>query len=541
MTDWNFASAYEYIADTVGDAPALICGDEVRTWSEYDSRAARLASLLSSYGLKKDSKVGICLHNSNEYLEAHHATIKLRGCPININYRYKEDELLYLIENSDAEALIFQDIYSDRIEFIKKHAKNVKCFIQVRFDPSIALMNGALDYERELRSANPMPRIDRSADDIYMLYTGGTTGMPKGVMYSGGALCKQIATTPSAGIPLPENLKDAPETILRIAEEGAVPRVIVGSPLMHGTGLWVGAMTAHLRGGAAITISTLGLDAELLWRQAERYNATFMTIVGDAFARPLLKALDDAKEAGKPFDLSSLKRISSSGVMFSEEVKQGLLKHLDIELIDLVGATEGSLGYSVSTREKLAETAVFDAAGPVKIFNEDLQEVKPGSGEVGKIACISNMVGYYKDSDKTKSISVEIDGTRWVFPGDYATAEADGKFKLLGRGSNCINTAGEKVFPEEVEEALKSHDLVEDCLVVGAKDERFGQKVAAVVSLNADKISGDELIVYCKEQISNYKAPKLIVLCDKISRMPNGKADYKWARKVVEEYISEAS
>jgi fatty-acyl-CoA synthase len=537
MTDWNFASAYEQVADTVGDSPALICGDVIRSWTEYDNRSAKLASVLTGYGLTKDSKVGLFLHNSNEYLEAHHAVLKFRGCPININYRYKEEELLYLLENSDSEAIIFQDTYADRIASIRKHLKDVKCFIQVRFDPSIPLMSGALDYEREISNAIPMPRIARAYDDLYMLYTGGTTGMPKGVMYSNGSICETIATTPSAGTPLPPNFDHMPGRLNEIAQAGEVPRVLVGSPLMHGTGLWVGAMTAHLRGGAAITISKLGLDADHIWKQVEKHKATFMTIVGDAFARPLLKALDEADARGNPYDLTSVRRISSSGVMFSHEIKSGILKHLDIELIDLAGATEGTIGYSVSNREQLADTAIFNVSDSVKVFNDDKQEVIPGSEEVGKIACLSAMIGYYKDPVKSASIFEEIDGERWVFTGDFARLEGDGKIKLMGRGSGCINTGGEKVFPEEVEEVVKSHSSIEDCLVVGTPDERFGQRIVAIASLKNDNVSEDDLIAFCKTKISGYKAPKQVLWADKVMRSPNGKADYKWAKKFATEHV----
>ena len=537
MTDWNFATAYEKVADTVGDAPALICGDVVRTWTEYDQRSARIASVLFEHGLRTGSKVGLLLHNSNEYLEAHHAAMKNRCCPININYRYREEELIYLLENSDSEALVFQDSYADRIENIRSKLTGIKCFLQVRFDTSIPLLPGALDYEDAIASASDMPRIDRSYDDIYMLYTGGTTGMPKGVMYSNGAVCEMIAEAPGSSAPLPSQLDDIGPALIRLVQKEQVPRALVCSPLMHGTGLWVGAMTAHLRGGAAITVSKLGLDPDLLWSQASQHKATFMTIVGDAFARPLLKALELAKTNGRPYKLDSLERIMSSGVMFSQEVKTGILEHLDLELVDLAGASEGTIGVSVSTRGNLAETGIFVAAKSVKVLDENNIEVKPGSEEIGRIACISPMLGYYKDPQKSSGIYENIDGQRWVRTGDHASVLSDGKIKLMGRGTTCINTAGEKVFPEEVEETLKSNGSVEDCLVVGAPDERFGEKVIAVVSVSNKEVSGSDLIDYCKSKISGYKAPKHVIKVDKVMRAPNGKADYKWAKGLVNELV----
>lgn len=537
MTEWNFATVYESVADTVGDKPALICNDVIRTWSEYDERSARLAAVLSAHGLKVSSKAGLFLHNSNEYLEAHHAIFKLRGCPVNINYRYKADELRYLLENSDSEALIFQDTYASQIASVVSTMKQIKCLIQVRFDSSIPLIEGALDYEQCISTADPMARINRKFEDPYMLYTGGTTGMPKGVMFANGAICCNLAYMPMAGTLLPKSIKDIPEVLKQIQQDEAVPRALVCSPLMHGTALWVGAMTAHLRGGAAITINKLGLDAERIWSEAARHKATFMTIVGDAFARPLLEELDKAKAQGKHYDLSALRRISSSGVMFSHEVKTGILSHLDIELLDLAGASEGVFGYSISTRKGLAPTAAFERLPNVKVLNEQNQDVVPGSGEKGKIASISIMNGYYKDQKKSESIYQEIDGERWVFTGDFAEITADGKLHLIGRGSNCINTAGEKVFPEEVEEVLKSHDSVADCLVVGAKDPRFGQKVMAVLSLKDINVTEKELIDFCKTKISGYKAPKHIIVTPEVIRLPNGKADYKWANQVVSAHV----
>jgi acyl-CoA synthetase (AMP-forming)/AMP-acid ligase II len=532
MADWNFATAYEAIADTVGDKPALICDGSIKTWSEFDDRAARLAAILTEHGLDPGSKAGIYLHNSNEYLEVHHGIFKLRGCPINVNYRYQEKELVYLLNNADAEAIIYQASYADRIAEIKDQLDQVKCLIQVADDSGNALLDGAIDYESAIASATPMPRINRQSDDLYMLYTGGTTGMPKGVMYANGDHCAgMVGIGALTGAPVPESMDQLPGCVQQSADSGILPTGLVCCPLMHGTGIWIGAMLTHLAGGAVLTVNHLGLDPDLLWREAQKHQATLAIIVGDAFARPMLSALDAAAERQEPYDLSKLKLIISSGVMWSQEIKQGLLKHNDFTLFDVIGSSEGGMGNSVTTREEAATTAKFQMSENVKVFNENDEEVKPGSGEMGMVGTPSAMVGYYKDPEKTAKTVKEIGGTRWVFPGDFATVEADGTLSLLGRGSMCINTAGEKVFPEEVEETLKSHESVIDCLVVGVPDERFGEKVVGVVSLGDESSTDTDLINFCRENIAGYKLPKHIVMVDHVQRAPNGKADYKWAKQ----------
>ena len=532
MTPWHFATAYEAIADTIGEKTALICGDVSRTWGEYDDRSARLAQHLSNAGLSIDSKVGIYLHNSNEYLEAHHGIMKIRGCPINVNYRYQEDELVYLLNNADAEAIVYQGTYADRIAAIRDRLEQVRCLIQVDDGSGSALVEGAVDYESLIENTDPMPRIDRSMDDLYMLYTGGTTGMPKGVMYSNGELCVGMAGLGAiTGGAVPETIEELQHIVTTSANNDALPVSLVCCPLMHGTGIWLGGMLANLAGGAVITVNHLGLDPDQMWREVEKHGATQVTIVGDAFARPMLAALNKVRDAGTPYDLSSLNLMISSGVMWSQEIKDGLLEHNDMMLFDAIGSSEGSMGASVSTKEASSPTAKFQLGDNVKVFTDDDREVLPGSAEMGMVGTQSAMLGYYKDPEKTAKTVREIDGQRWVFPGDFATVEADGSLNLLGRGSMCINTAGEKVFPEEVEEALKSHDLVEDCLVVGVPDERFGEKVAAVVSLKAEGAAESDLITHCHTKLAGYKSPKHVLLVDHVQRAPNGKADYKWAKQ----------
>lgn len=534
---WHFATAFEVIADAIGDSPALICEDQVRSWSQYDDRAARMARVLSDHGLGVESKVGIYLHNCNEYMETYYGALKLRACPINVNYRYLEDELVYLLENSDAEAVIFQATYADRIAAIRHRLADVKCFLQVSDDSCNALVEGAVDYEEAIAAADPLPRIERSGDDLLILYTGGTTGLPKGVMYNIGEMCRMLlGVNELFGSPVPETLDELAAAASLSREQGSAPSNLVCCPLMHGTGIFTGAVSSLLATGTAIFNRNLGLDPDLLWQQVSEHRASAMTIVGDAFARPMLAALDDAKAKGKPYDISSLRYVMSSGTMFSREVKEGLLGHHPMMLIDAMAASEGNMGSSVTTRETLADTAQFQVVEGVSVFSDSFEKIKPGSGEIGIVGTPSPMIGYYGDPEKTAETIREIGGVRYVFPGDFATIEEDGTVTLLGRGSNCINTAGEKVFPEEVEEALKTHDAVSDCLVVGVPDERFGSKVVGVLSLNRE-CSEENLREHCHEKLAGYKVPKNLLFVERVQRVPNGKADYKWAAGVAEKML----
>ena len=532
----HFATIWEAISDAIPNDTALMCGAKQTSWGDYDRRASRLASVLKEHGLGEGSKAAIYAHNSNEYIEAQYAIFKIRGCPINVNYRYKAEELIYLLENSDSEAVFFQGCYAARIWEIRHRLPKVKLYVQIN-DGTEALLNEALDYENAIRDHDPMDRIERSADDIYMLYTGGTTGMPKGVMYSNGQFTNAMyAGVRALGLQPPRNIEQVTALITELKANGRAPISLSACPLMHGTGMWLGAMVPLLQGGSVVTIDKLGLDPHLIWDEVERRKITDIVIVGDAFARPLLDALNEAANDNDAYDLSSVRQIISSGVMWSTEVKQGLLEHHDMRLIDTMGSTEGGMGSSTSSRESTAQTAKFQLSPGTKVFDDDFNEVEPGSGKIGLLATSGLVpVGYYKDPEKSERTFKEIDGRRYSLPGDYATVESDGSITLLGRGSNCINTAGEKVYPEEVEEAVKKHPEVLDCLVVGLADERFGQRVVAVASTKDEcALESQDLIDFTRAHLAGYKLPKQVFIVDDVRRAPNGKADYKWAKQIAE-------
>lgn len=537
--DLHFASVWETIADKQPDRTALISGRQSRTWREFDERAARIAGLLETHDIGVGQKIGIYLHNSNEYMETQFGAFKARACPINVNYRYKADELVYLLDNADCEALFFQSSYAMRIWEIRKKLPKVKLFVQIDDNTPEGLLAEAVDYERAIRGASPQERIGRSSDDVYMLYTGGTTGLPKGVMYTQGQFVRAMSSAiRDYGLSLPKKTEDITAIVNRLEELDVTPRTLSACPLMHGTGMWLGAMTPLVQGGSCVTISKLGLDAHRLWGEVENHGVSHIVIVGDAFARPMLEALREAETSGRMYDLSSLKQINSSGVMWSQEVKTALLEFHDMRLVDTMGSSEGGMGSSVSQRGDAAITARFQLQKGVKVLADDGTEVRPGSGAVGKLATPGLVpLGYYKDPVKSAETFVEIEGKRYSVPGDYARVEPDGSIILLGRGSNCINTAGEKVYPEEVEEAIKKHDDIVDCLVVGVSDERFGQRIVAVAASSAT-LEEETLIDFAHTHLAGYKVPKTIVFVDGVRRAPNGKADYKWAQQTAEASVN---
>jgi len=536
----DFASVWEMIADLVPENDALICGEEIVSWKEYDSKSSKIASALTKAGLRANSKAGLYLNNSNEYLIGQNAIFKIGGIPINVNYRYVEEELIYLLENSDAEAVFYHACYSSRINEIAKSLPNIKAWIEVS-DGTESKFSKSLKYENLLDQHSEMERIHRDPETIYMLYTGGTTGMPKGVMYKQGEFLVYLFRTLKAmGYDVPEDLSDLESRIQSAKLNNTFIRSVVGCPLMHGTGMWLGAFLPLLLGGTVITTSNLGFDSDQLWDQVETKKATNIVIVGDAFAKPMLDALNRAKSNGNQYDISSVQVIISSGVMWSAEVKQGLLEHHDMQLMDTMGSTEGGMGSSITTRDNPPATAKFVLNPGVIVLADDGEILEPGSKKIGLIGTSGLVpVGYYKDEKKSAETFKEVNGVRYSFPGDYAKLEADGTITLLGRGSNCINSAGEKIYPEEVEEALKKDDSVFDCLVVGMPDKKFGQKIVAVVSTVDNKqVNETELIENTRAKIAGYKLPKTILFTDEVQRAPNGKANYKWAKTFAEEQLS---
>ena len=541
----HLATIWEHISDLVPNELACISGDEKKTWSEYEKTSARIASFLNKRGVKKDTKVGLYLFNCSEYLTSQFAIMKVMGVPINVNYRYQSDELVYLFDNSDSEVVFFHESYSDQVKQVYKKLPGVKTWIQIGGVKDTEI-DGCFSYEEIISSNDPMERIVRDEDNIYMIYTGGTTGMPKGVMYNHGEFSVAMyGGLKSQGYEVPDmrfrkNIKDLKEIIIKKSKSNDLTRCLIACPLMHGTGMFLGGFMTHCLGGSIITIPEIGLNPEKILSEISITGANNLVIVGDAFAKPLLRELDAGKEKAEPYDISSLNIIISSGVIWSAEVKQGILEHHDVKLFDSMGSSEGGMASSVSSRKKSVKTAKFKINPDVIVLGDDGAIVEPGSGIRGLVGT-SGMVpqGYYKDPVKSAQTFKEVHGKRYSFPGDYALVEEDGSITLLGRGSNCINSAGEKIYPEEVEEALKLNINIDDVLVVGVDDEKFGQKVVAVASFNEGMgIEEHALREETKKHLSSYKVPKNIKFVDKVNRAPNGKADYKWAAELAKEFIN---
>ncbi|PKB14407.1 fatty-acyl-CoA synthase [Novosphingobium kunmingense] len=529
---WHFADLFETVAGIVPDKPAIIQPGLTRTYREFEDRAARLAEALVAGGIAPDAKVAIYGHNSAAFLEAQFAVFKARAVPVNVNYRYVEEELAYLFDNADVEAVFFDARFAPRLAAIRDRLPKVRLFIRID-DGSGEQLAGAIDFEEAIADHSPLPRLAYSEDDIYMVYTGGTTGMPKGVMYRQGDFVKGIA-----GYLLGPGVEPTPAfmtaAIGMLAASGEEPVAFPVCPLMHGTGMWLGALAGHSFGATVALLPDEHFDPARVLDHAARFRATGLVIVGDAFAKPLLAEMRAAIARGQPYDLSALKAIVSSGAMFSAETKAGLLELLDIEIRDAMGSTEGAMGSSVVSRaDPPGPTAQFAIGEHTRVFDENDEEIEPGSDRIGIIANGGfTPVGYYKDPEKSARTFRTVRGHRYSFPGDYAKVRADGTLVLLGRGSVCINTGGEKVYPEEVEEALKAHDSVWDALVVGVPDDRFGERIAAVVSAAPGRaIEEAALIEFARERLAGYKMPRHIVTVAAVPRAANGKADYKTAKE----------
>ena len=535
----NLASAWEAIADEVGDSTAVSVAGRHYSWTDFDDRAARLAGTMLEHGLGPDSKVALYLYNGNEYPEAQYAAFKVRGIPANVNYRYTGDELAYILENSDAEAIFFDHTLADRLEAVRDRCPMLRLAVQVGGGE---VPDWALGYE-EAVSADPMPRIDRSGSDLWFLYTGGTTGMPKAVMWDHTNLFGSMeATFRPFRLPVPSTPAEAAATARSVADAGKEIRQLCAAPLMHGTSGIPGLATLS-HGGMLSTLSSRAFDADELWRIVELDRITMVTMVGDAFGRPMVESLDRASAEGRMPDLSSLRLLLSSGVMFSAATKEAMLDHHGCTIVDSLGSSEGTgmASQVMSRRRRDTATARFRLGEHTRVLTDEGIDVQPGSGERGQIALGWPLpLGYFKDPAKTEEAFPMVAGRRWSIPGDWATVEADGTVTLLGRGSACINTGGEKVFPEEVEEALKELDAVVDCNVVGLDDDRWGQAVTAVVELTAaGAADADELRAGVRERLAGYKVPKRVVLVDRVERSPNGKTDYRWAKSVAEAAVND--
>jgi acyl-CoA synthetase (AMP-forming)/AMP-acid ligase II len=547
---FNLADLFESVADAVPEREALACGlppsyvaqgpslepspaaggTTRLTYRQLDERANRLAHYFQSQGVGKGDHIGLYLHNCTEYLEASLAAYKVRAVPININYRYVEAELAYLFDNADLVALVHHCEFAPRIAAVAPKTQKLRTLIAVG-DRSGA-GSGSLsshEYEDALAGSPPGRGFPpRSADDLYILYTGGTTGMPKGVMWRQEDIFFAAMMGGNPYGPQPER----PEEVAESAKTRGMVTMLPAAPLIHGAAQW--AAFINLYGGGKVVIATgKRFDPQLVWRLAAEEKVNSITIVGDAMARPLADALE-----GASFDLPSLRVIGSGGAILSEHVKDQLKQHLpSVVVMDNFGGSEtGAQGQHVG-RGASGTAPRFRADATTAVFDDMLRRLEPGCEQVGMLARTGRIpIGYYNDLEKTAKTFIEIDGERWALPGDMAMVEADGTVTLLGRGSACINSGGEKVFPEEVEAAVRSHPGVFDAVVVGVPDEKWGERVTAVVQpRDGQKLTLEALAKHCRTAVAGYKIPRGLRLVDELVRQPSGKPDYRWAKGVAME------
>jgi 3-oxocholest-4-en-26-oate---CoA ligase len=532
----NIADLAEHAIDTMPDRVALICGDEQLTYAQLEENANRLAHYLQDHGVTEGDKVGIYCRNRIETVVAMLAIVKARAILVNVNFRYVEGELRYLFENSDMVALVHERRYSDRVANVLPDTPDVKTVVVIEDGTYNDFSRyGGVEFKQALAQGSPERDFaERSADEIYLLYTGGTTGFPKGVMWRHEDIYRVLL----GGIDFAtgEHVKGEWDLAHQGAQSPPMVRFPI-PPMIHGASQ--SATWMALFGGGTIVLAP-EFDPEEVWRTVARHKVNLLFFTGDAMARPLLDALSDSnKDSNKDYELSSLYLLASTAALFSPSIKEKLLELLPNRVItDSIGSSETGFGGTSIVAKGEAHTGGprVKIDGSTTVLDEHGNEVQPGSGVVGIIARRGHIpVGYYKDEVKSAATFREINGVRYAIPGDYAQVEADGTVTMLGRGSQSINTGGEKVYPEEVEAALKGHPDVFDALVVGVPDPRYGQRVAAVVHPRpGTRPSLAELDAFVRTEIAGYKVPRCLWLVDEIKRSPAGKPDYRWAKEQTE-------
>ncbi len=531
----NIADLAEHAIDAVPDRVALICGDEQLTYAQLEEKANRLAHYLQSRGVKKDDKVGLYCRNRIEIVIGMLGIIKAGAILVNVNFRYVEGELKYLFENSDMVALIHERQYADRVANVLPELPLLKTILVVEdgSDDDFQRYGGVEFYSAIAEHSPERDFGPRSEDDIYLLYTGGTTGFPKGVMWRHEDIYRVLfgGTDFATGEPI----ADEYDLSKQAAANPPMIRLPI-PPMIHGatqSATWMAMFTGHT------VVLMPEFDADAAWRMIHDHKVNLLFFTGDAMARPLLDALLAHQEEGNTYDLSSLFLLASTAALFSTSLKEKFLELLPNRVItDSIGSSETGFGGTSIVAKGQSHTG-----GPrvtidknTKVLDEDGNEVVPGSGVRGIIAkCGHIPVGYFKDEKKTAETFRTYHGVRYAIPGDYAEVEADGSVTMLGRGSVSINSGGEKIYPEEVEAALKGHPDVFDALVVGVPDPRFGQHVAAVVQpREGTKPALADLDAFVRSEIAGYKVPRSLWLVDEVKRSPAGKPDYRWAKDQTE-------
>jgi acyl-CoA synthetase (AMP-forming)/AMP-acid ligase II len=539
---YNIADLFEHAVDAFGDRPAVACGDAQRTFAELDERANRLAHHLAARGVGTGSHVGLCMRNRIEAIETMLAVYKLRAVLININFRYTASEIRYVLDNADVGAVVHERLFGPAGHAA---AAGTRVTHTVSVDDGTGacpadtgragggrMALAGADYEAALAEGRPDRDFEeRSGDDLYILYTGGTTGQPKGVMWRHEDVWRTLGGGINFVTGEPLENEFAQSELGKIT--GGLTRLCL-APLIHGNAQWA-ALMALFAGDPVVLLTHF--DAHAAWRAVERHKVNVIVLIGDAMARPMIEAYRDQR-----YDASSVYAVSSSAALFSQSVKDQYLELLpNAVLTDSIGSSEtGFMGMGMITKD-----SEHNAGGPRVnlnsdsiVIDEDNRPIPAGSDRIGRLARGGHIpLGYYKDPERTAKLFVEVDGSRYTVPGDFARHEADGTITLLGRGNTCVNTGGEKVFPEEVEEALISHPDVFDVLVIGVPDERLGQRVAAVVETRPGATpTAGALREHARTTLAGYKVPRSIWFVDRVHRLATGKADYRWAKAYATEH-----
>ncbi len=534
MPGFNLADLFERVADAVPDREVIVSPARRLTFAQLEERANRLANALTDLGVERGEHIGLQLLNGSEYIEGMLAAFKIGAVPVNVNFRYVEGELRHLYDDADLVAVIHHQQFSPRVAAVMPKTETVRNLIVVVENSGAEVAPDAIDYETALSDAEAErpDGSERSGDDRYIAYTGGTTGLPKGVVWRQEDIF--FAAMGGGDVFQSGNFIATPEEIVeRIPEVGGT--ILTTPPLMHVSAQW-GVFHSLFAGGRVVFPPHGPFDADGIWSLVAGEGVNILTIVGDAMARPLADAYAAARDAGKPHDASSLFVIGSGGAVLSTQAKARLTELLpSLMVVDGFGSSEtGIVGSKMHVTGDTTTAPKFTVNAQTQVLDEDGKPVEPGSGQVGRLARKGFVpLGYYKDEAKTRATFMVVDGERWVLPGDNATVDADGTVVLLGRGSTSINTGGEKVYPEEVETALMTNDAVADVIVVGVPDERWGEQVVAVVAAAPGATPTlESLQEHGRSSLAGYKLPRALVLVDKVERTPAGKPDYAWAKKV---------
>jgi acyl-CoA synthetase (AMP-forming)/AMP-acid ligase II len=543
----HLSAIQDLIAGAIPEREALVWRDRRFTYAELNARSRRFGRALKRLGLgcrtERDrlepwqsgqDHVALYLHNSNEYLEALMGAFRARAVGVNVNYRYVADELQYLLDNSDARAIVYHLGFAPTLRQVLPRLPELKTLIHVADDSAERPLPGSIDYEEALAAEAPEPLdLPYSADDLYILYTGGTTGMPKGVLWR-----QEDVFFNGLGGHVPGFPKlDEPQKILDHIQMGIGGRFLIAMPFMHGAGHWAALNTFHRGGTAILPDENKRLDAHSYWQAVERHSVDQIGVIGDAFAQPLIRALGE-----KHYDVAKVRLVMSTAAVFSPSVKQALLALLPAStlVVESIGGSEmGLQAMNMTAGAGDAGLPTFELRPGTSLLDADRRGfLAADSRDIGWIASSGHLpLGYFKDAEKTRRTFPMIDGVRYVVGGDRARYDDAGRLVFLGRESVCINTGGEKVYVEEVERVLKSHPAVLDALVVGLPSERYGQEVTAVVSLHPGKSvpSVTEIRAHCASRLAGYKIPRALVAADEVVRSPSGKPDYAWATEFAKE------